>query len=116
MNPNDTVNEEELISILKGELYPYENYLKIPGNITIKWLLDNANIKFWLKILSCVIFIFLLGVSFSRTNLYKNIEGFFKKENIKTTTHMQSDTTIPKNITIDNNFKDTPNKKHSKQQ
>ncbi|MDO9579896.1 MAG: hypothetical protein Q7J06_04940, partial [Bacteroidales bacterium] len=50
---------EELISILKGELYPYENYLKIPGNITIKWLLDNANIKFWLKILSCVIFIFL---------------------------------------------------------
>jgi len=69
---------EELISILKGSLYPYENYLKLPGNITISWLIQNANLKFVLKIITYSFLIFSLGIAFGKTNLYKNIESSFK--------------------------------------
>lgn len=66
----------ELISILKGILYPYENYLKVPGNITLKWLLDNANYKFWLKSVGFVFFLIAFGIFISETNLYKNVKPF----------------------------------------
>jgi hypothetical protein len=67
----------ELISILKGILYPYENYLKLPGNITLGWLYDNANYKFFLKILGFAISLIGFGIFISEINLYKTLKLCF---------------------------------------
>ena len=102
----------ELISILKGILYPYENYLKVPGNITLKWLLDNANYKFWLKLVGFVLSLIALGLFISETNLYKNIKPLLNgssNEMIKKTKIIKMKEVTPKtNKVITNSERPIP--------
>lgn len=54
--------------------------LEYPQKVTLSWLAKHAPIGLWLKFIGMLITAFLLGIGFSQTIAYKNIQQLWQKE------------------------------------
>ena len=54
--------------------------LEWPQKVTLSWLAKHAPILLWLKVGGILITVFLLGIGFSETVAYKNIQQLWQKE------------------------------------
>ncbi len=54
--------------------------LEYPKKVTLSWLAKHAPIGLWLKFAGMLITAFLLGIGFSQTVSYKNIQQLWQKE------------------------------------
>jgi len=54
--------------------------LDYPPKVTLNWLKKHTPISLWLKMGGIILTAFLLGVGFSETKLYENIQKIWQKE------------------------------------
>jgi len=88
----DTINELE--TIVKyyddyGEPKPNvsssgepqsQKELEYPQKVTLSWLAKHAPIGLWIKFVGILVTVFILGLGFSQTVAYKNIQELWHKE------------------------------------
>lgn len=91
----DTLNELETIvehfkkygdpkpSTVSVPVAQAKSELEWPQKVTLSWLAKHAPISLWLKVGGILITAFLLGVGFSETVAYKNIQQLWQKENLQ---------------------------------
>ncbi|MFV7784956.1 response regulator [Shewanella marisflavi] len=51
------------------------NRIKDTDSITLKWLLENVKLSQWIALIGVLAGIFMFGVQFGQTDLYKSIKG-----------------------------------------
>jgi len=59
---------------------------ELPEQVTLSWLWEYVPAKLWITFIGLLIFTFTLGVTFSKTALYEDIEGWWKDaKNVEST-------------------------------
>jgi hypothetical protein len=63
----------ELENDITSPQAPKQEALKYPDKMTLKWIWDHVPANYYWSFLLILVFVFSLGITFSKTNLYKSL-------------------------------------------